>query len=139
MRSRGLGVAFTVNIIKRIAGKLRRIILLHFGLVTCRFHYGRSRKLLIFMILGFSDVSMTPQNQYYLSLKAPTISKQIQEQYEVNSKNTIFSAFFLFSRFLLYISLFLLHHIINHILGNFLMYPYKILCILGTVRPNDRL
>ena len=44
---------------KRIAIKLRRISLLHFVLVTFRFHYGESRKPLIFMISGFSDVSMT--------------------------------------------------------------------------------
>ena len=60
----GLGVIFRgifiVNI-KRIAGKLRTIILLHLGLVTLRFHYWKTLKTLICMISGFSDVSMTPQ------------------------------------------------------------------------------
>ena len=52
---------------KSIAGKLRRNILLHFGLVTFRFHYGRDRKPVIFMISGFSGVSLTPQtNTIYL-------------------------------------------------------------------------
>ena len=40
---------------------LRGIILLHFGLVTFRFHHGRDRKPLMFMICGFSAVSMFPK------------------------------------------------------------------------------
>ena len=60
-------VILMVNIIKRIARKLRIIILLHFGLVTCRFAYWRDRKPLISMISGFFDVSMTPKtNDFYL-------------------------------------------------------------------------
>ena len=62
-------VIFMVKIIKRITEKLRRIILLHFGLlvIAFRFHYGRDREVIIFMISGFSDVSMTPQtNIIYL-------------------------------------------------------------------------
>ena len=38
----GLGVNFTVNFVKRIVQKLHRIILLQFGLVTFRFHDGRT-------------------------------------------------------------------------------------------------
>ena len=34
-----------VDIIKRIAGKLRKIILLRFELITSRFYYGRDRNL----------------------------------------------------------------------------------------------
>ena len=45
--------------IKRIAQKLRRIILLHIGLVTFRIHYWKTRKPVIFM-----DVTMTPQTNY---------------------------------------------------------------------------
>ena len=46
--------------------KLREIILLHFGLVAFRFHYGRDRTSIICMIWGFSDVSMTPKsNAFY--------------------------------------------------------------------------
>ena len=46
---------------KRLAQKLRRIILLLFGLVTFRFHFGKTRKLMIFMVFGFWDVTMTPK------------------------------------------------------------------------------
>ena len=55
---------FIVNVIKRLAEKLRSITLVHFGLVTVRFHYGRNLKPLIFMISGFSEVSMTRQTKY---------------------------------------------------------------------------
>ena len=62
-----LGGIFTVKVFKRLAQKLRRIILLHFRLMTFRFHYGRSLKHDNCMIL-FSDVSMTPQtNMIYLA------------------------------------------------------------------------
>ena len=47
------GAISIVNIIKRLAQKLRRIILLHFGLVTFRFHYGGTLKPVIFMIFGW--------------------------------------------------------------------------------------
>ena len=50
---------------ERCDQKLRRIILLHFGLVTFRFHHGSPLKPFIFMISGFSDVSMTPQTNYF--------------------------------------------------------------------------
>ena len=53
--STGSGGSFLV---KRIARKLRRIILLHFGLVTFRFHYWKTLKSLIFMISGFLGVTM---------------------------------------------------------------------------------
>ena len=60
-----MGATFLVNMIKRIAGKLRRIILLHFGLVTFRFHYGEPpEKIVLAMISGFLDVFMTPQTKY---------------------------------------------------------------------------
>ena len=48
-----------VNFKKRVARKLHRIILLHFGLVTFRFHSGRTLKPLMFMISDLVDVSMT--------------------------------------------------------------------------------
>ena len=63
----GNSVAFIVNIIQRLAKTLGIIILLHFGLATVRFHFGKTRKLIIFMIWGFSDVSMTPKtNAFYI-------------------------------------------------------------------------
>ena len=41
-----------VNIIKRIARKLRRTILRHFGLVTFRIHFRKTRKPITFMVCG---------------------------------------------------------------------------------------
>ena len=61
VRSMESGFIFTVNVIKRIAIKLRRIILWHSGVITFRLHYGRDRKPFIVMISGFSDVPMTPK------------------------------------------------------------------------------
>ena len=40
---------------------LRRIILLHFGLATFRFSSGKDRKPIMFMMSGFSGVSMIPK------------------------------------------------------------------------------
>ena len=57
MRIWGWGT-FPVNIIKRIAEQLRRIILLNFGLLTFRFHYERTRV-------------HDSQHQYCLSLETP--------------------------------------------------------------------
>ena len=50
--SGGSGAIFIVSFIKRLAQKLRRIILLHFGLVTFRIHLKKTRKPYIFMISG---------------------------------------------------------------------------------------
>ena len=55
---------FIVNFEKRVAQKLRRIILLHFGLVTFRIHFGRTRKPLVFVILDLVDMSMAPKTNY---------------------------------------------------------------------------
>ena len=46
---------FNINSNKRIAQKLRRIILLHFGLMTFHFHFPKNQKVLKFMIFGPSD------------------------------------------------------------------------------------
>ena len=59
------GHLFLVSLWKRYGQKLRRIILLQFGLVTFRFVYGRDRKPIVSMISGFLDVSLSP-NQYFL-------------------------------------------------------------------------
>ena len=53
------GAMSTVNLKKRMAQKLRRIIPLHFGLVAFRSHFGKTLKPFIFMISGFLDVSTT--------------------------------------------------------------------------------
>ena len=55
------GTIFIINCSKRIAQKLRRIILLHFGLFIFRFHLGEARKPFIFMIFDLVDVTMTPK------------------------------------------------------------------------------
>ena len=65
------GVIFIVDIIKRIAPKLRRTILLHFGLVTFRFHFGETRKPIIFTVFGLGGRDHDSQNQYHLSLETP--------------------------------------------------------------------
>ena len=67
----GLGVMFTVNIIKRLTEMVRRMILLHFGLMTFRIHYWKTRKPLIFMVLGPGGHDHDSQNQLFLILKAP--------------------------------------------------------------------
>ena len=46
--SGGLGGHFAVNFMRRIAQKLRIIILLHFGIITLRFHFGKTRTLFVF-------------------------------------------------------------------------------------------
>ena len=56
---------------KRIAQKLRIIILLHFGLVTFRFHFGETRKVIISMIFGTSGRDHGPQTQLFLTLVTP--------------------------------------------------------------------
>ena len=62
MRMWGLGcLGGHFYFMKRIARKFRWIILLHLGVATFRFHFGKTLKPLVFMIVGFSDVSMTPK------------------------------------------------------------------------------
>ena len=48
--------------IQRISRKRHRVILLPLGLVNFRFHYDKTLKPIIFMISGFSNVSMTPKS-----------------------------------------------------------------------------
>ena len=73
--SRGLGVIFNVNIIKRLTQKLHRMILLHVGLVTFRIHFRETRKPFIVMVFGPSRRDHDSQNQYYWSLETPNDSK----------------------------------------------------------------
>ena len=40
----------------------QKSILLYFGLVAFRLHFGENPKTLIFMVFGFWDVSVTPKN-----------------------------------------------------------------------------
>ena len=53
---------------------LRRIILLHLGLVTFRFAYRINRKPIICMISGFSDVSMSPNTNICYLLRPQNTS-----------------------------------------------------------------
>ena len=67
VRMWGLGALrdhFAANDKKRVARKLQRIIPFHFGLVTCRFHFGKTQKVIMLMIFGILDVSMTPKTNY---------------------------------------------------------------------------
>ena len=67
MRFGGLGVwggIFIVNIFKRRARTLRRIILLHLASVAFRFHDWKTLKLIIFMVLGLGGCDHESQKQY---------------------------------------------------------------------------
>ena len=59
---------------KRLARKLRRIMLLHFGLVTFRFHFGETRKPIISMVFGPSGRDHDAQNQLLSTLDTPNDS-----------------------------------------------------------------
>ena len=56
------GAVFIVNIFERIAQELRRIILLHFRLLTFMFHF---RKLFVFRVSGPSGRDHDSQHQYH--------------------------------------------------------------------------
>ena len=58
------GAIFTVNIKKRVAQKLRRIIVLRFGLVPFRIHFRKARQLSFSLFSGVADVTMTPKTRY---------------------------------------------------------------------------
>ena len=64
----GLGVWGTIFIVsfeRRVARKLRNIILLHFGLVTFRFHFWKFRKVMSCIVFEFLEVSMPPATNYF--------------------------------------------------------------------------
>ena len=83
----GLGAIFTVNIIKRLAQKLLRIIRPHFGLVTFKIHFRKTRKPIMFMVFGLGGRDHDSQNQYYLSWDAPEYSKIVQEKTRIIFEN----------------------------------------------------
>ena len=60
---------------KRVTRKLRRIILLHFELVSFRFHLGKTRVVIICMFFGLGGHVHGPQNQLCLTLDTPSFSK----------------------------------------------------------------
>ena len=71
-----LGGSVIANTIVGIAGKLRTMILLHFGLITFRIDDGIIRKPLIFMVLGPGGRDHDCQNQLFSSLETPRYFKK---------------------------------------------------------------
>ena len=67
---------FMVNTGKRIAGKLCRIILLHFGLVTFRFHYWKTLKHFHFHDFRILRRVHDSQNQLFSFCETPGDLKQ---------------------------------------------------------------
>ena len=57
----GSGGIFFVNCKKGVAQELRRIILLHFGLVTFRLHFGKPDKSYFSWLSDLAGVTMTPK------------------------------------------------------------------------------
>ena len=62
-----------VTIIQRIAQKLCRVVLLHFGIVPFRIHFGRDRKPIIFIIFGPIGHDHDSKNQHYPCLGTPVL------------------------------------------------------------------
>ena len=84
-----MGVIFIVNIIQRTSRKLRRITLLHFGLVTFRIHFRTTRKPIILMVSGTGGRDHDSRNQLFLFLEAPRYFKTIQETSRTIFKHVI--------------------------------------------------
>ena len=57
-----LGAMFIVNL-KRVGQKLRRFMLLHFGLVAFRIHVPHTQKVIMCMVVGPSGRDHDAQNQ----------------------------------------------------------------------------
>ena len=76
----GLGFISAVNIMRRIAQKLRRIIWLHFGLVSYRIQFRRTQKPCIFMFLDLLDVTTTPQSNIIFIFGGTRILQIIHEK-----------------------------------------------------------
>ena len=72
----GVGGAFFIaKFKKRLAHKLRRTILFHFGLVTCRFRFPQI-KVLFFMMSGPSGRVTESQTPLFLTLEPPSYFKK---------------------------------------------------------------
>ena len=59
-----LFVISMAHIWKKLARKLHRIILFHFGLVTFRIHFGKDRAVIILMVFGPSGRDHDSQTNY---------------------------------------------------------------------------
>ena len=79
----GSGGHFHYNSESKTGPKLCKIILLHVGLVTFRFHFRfhfrKTRKVIISMISGPSGRNHGRQNQVFLTLGPPNNSNQFKE------------------------------------------------------------
>ena len=76
------GFIFAVSFIHGVAQKLRRIVLLHFGLRSkCSMsRWGNEiQKTIGSTMLGFLDVSMTPNNNYLSALETQNYFKQFRK------------------------------------------------------------
>ena len=80
---------FMVKLWRRYISKLRIIILLHFELVTFRFAYGRTLNLLISLISGFFDVSLSPETNIVHFLRHQNTSNN-SRQFPTHSSEYIF-------------------------------------------------
>ena len=82
------GAILNLNINKSMAQKLRRNILLHFGVLAFKINFGTDRQSIIFIVSEFGGRVHDSQNQCLLSLDTPNYSK-IQEHPESFLKNII--------------------------------------------------
>ena len=73
------GIHFIVNVKTRMAQKLRRIILLHLGLLTFRSHFPRIHKIIIFVIFGLGRCVHGIHNQSFLTLEKPRWSNKYRD------------------------------------------------------------
>ena len=72
-----------------MAQKFRTIILLHFGLVTLRFHFQKTHKVRFAMLCWLSGRGHDSQNQLCLSLDPPNYRQKWR--CNINSNKTVFS------------------------------------------------
>ena len=79
-----------VHCIKRMVQKLSGVILLHFGLIAFRLHFGRIHKVIIFMIFGPSGRDHDSPNQLSLTLDTPNYSKRFRNNPESFLQNIWF-------------------------------------------------
>ena len=75
----GLGSHFDCEYNEKIARKLRRIILLHFGLLTLWIHDWKARKHFISMVLGPGGRDHDSQNQLFLIWETPRCFKNFKK------------------------------------------------------------
>ena len=87
-------VVYMVSLWKRYGKKLWSIILLQFELITFRFAYGRTLKPLIVMMLGFSDVSLSPQTNIIYLLRP--------QESSIDQENQIIFKIYIFYKFRLW-------------------------------------